>query len=326
VKKIKQLGKKTNSTLGALTVVCGFVMMWASSLGGSTTQSSITAALDGAIDIDAGRPSPANNGRLVVASGTLRGDVLLDDEFLLPQPVVRLTRHVEMFQWVENNAQQEAPSNPLSYSLEWVTKEVDFFQFRESAGHENPVMKVQPLDKKSALIFFGGFDGSRIVDAIDGSFPLELTPDKLKDSSQIIQNNKLLIKRDPALKEVSLGDMRVWYDVLPAGDYTVLAEQVDEMSLIGARPKGKLLIQRGRYTADELFELLSQGAKQAYTGMLFLGALLMAFGLVSVLKPYAERIDLNPKLDVKGMPAVMLISVGISTALMGIFMVLALIG
>jgi hypothetical protein len=324
--KIKQLAKKTNSALGLMTMLCGFVMMWASSLGGSTTQSSIASTLEGAVDIDPTRPSSANNGKLVVAAGALRGEAPIEDEFLLPQAAVRLVRHVEMFQWIEKNPSESADSRALQYSLEWVDREVDFFQFQAPEGHENPVMKTAPLDQRSKMVFFGGFDGSRILDSIDGSFPLVLESSMLKDPSLRIENNKVLIKRDPAVKEVSLGDMRVWYDVVPATDYTVVAKQVDEVFLLDAAHQGPLLIRRGRYSADELFDELSQGAQRAFAGMLFVGALIMAFGLVSVLRPYADRLDLNPKIDVKGMPAAVLISIGVSVAIMGIFMILSLIG
>lgn len=324
--KIKNLGKRTNSVLAAFTLVCGFVMMWASSLGGSQTSSSLSSTLKEAVDIDASRPNPRNNGQIVVASGHLRGDAPLEDEFLLPQAAVRLVRHVEMFQWVEHDDVNRSSAGGLGYSLEWASREIDFFKFREPEGHENPVMKVRPLDKRSAVISFGAFDGARIVDAIEVLYPLQLKPEMLKDRAHVIENNRLLVKREADTQGVSLGDMRVWYEVLPSDQYTVLARQVDEMSLIGSRNVDQVVIQRGSYTADELFVELSRGAKQAYTGMLFLGALLMTFGLVSALKPHADRFDLNPKLDVKGMPAVILVSVGISCALMAIFMVLAWVG
>jgi hypothetical protein len=187
-------------------------------------------------------------------------------------------------------------------------------------------MKVQPFDKRAPTMFFGAFDGARIVDVIEALSPVRIAPEMLKDPSHQIKDNKLLIKREPGMEGVSLGDMRVWYESLPAGDYTVIARQVDEMSLVGSRPAGEVFIQRGRHTANELLDAMSQGAKQAYTGMLFLGAVLMTIGFVSVMKPHAHRFDLNPKIDIKGMPAVVLVSAGISCALMGIFMVLSLVG
>jgi hypothetical protein len=324
--KKRNLGKITNSTLAVFTVLCGFVMMWASSLGGSSTRSSVTQALEQAIDIDADRPSPLNNGKLVVAAGKLRGDPPLEDDFLHPQPVVRLKRHVEMLQWVESREEGADPSAQLRYSLEWASREVDFFQFREPTGHENPIMKIQPTDMKAPTILFGLFNGARIVEAITELKPLELKPELLKDPSIPIENNKLLIKREPGVAGLSLGDMRVWYSVLPAADYTVMTEQADEVFLLKERPSGRLLIQLGRYSVDELYGVLAQGAKEAYTGMLVFGALIMAFGLVSALKPHAERFDLNPKIDVQGMPAVVLVSIAISAAVMAIFMVLSLAG
>jgi hypothetical protein len=105
-----------------------------------------------------------------------------------------------------------------------------------------------------------------------------------------------------------------------------MTEQADEVFLLKERPSGRLLIQLGRYSVDELYGVLAQGAKEAYTGMLVFGALIMAFGLVSALKPHAERFDLNPKIDVQGMPAVVLVSIAISAAVMAIFMVLSLAG
>lgn len=324
--RIKNVGRMTNAGLAVCTVICGFIIMWASSVGGSNTESSIATVLEQTVDIDATRPSSLNNGKLVVAAGNLRGEPLLGDEYLNPQPVVRLKRHVEMLQWVESEDAGSGSTTPVTYSLQWVSHEVDFFQFREPTGHENPVMKAQPVDSKASTILFGAFDGVRIVEAIQELQALELKPEKLKDPTIPIEKNKLLIKREPGAPGLSLGDMRVWYTAIPSGDYTVMAEQADEVFLLGEKVRGRLVIQPGQYSADELYEQLSQGAKKAYTGMLMFGALIMAFGLVSALKPYAERLDLNPKINVRGMPAVVLVSLGISAAIMAIFMVLSVVG
>ena len=61
----------------------------------------------------------------------------LETGFELPQPVIRMKRTVEVYQWVESSRQGEN-STEYSYDLKWSETDSDSNRFKESYGHYNP--------------------------------------------------------------------------------------------------------------------------------------------------------------------------------------------
>lgn len=306
---------------GAIMVVCALVIMWGGVSSDVTTDSTLRETVQDATDIDPALPDPTNNGKLVVAAGKFQSSDVYEDEYLKPNSSLIVQRHVEMLQWVETRkSQDEAPT----YSLQWFEGQVDFFKFQTPQGHENPLLQISPQRYQAPQSRFGGFDGSRLLPLITKLDRLQLSPDLLKDSTQEIAEDKLVIRRNPGYDLPSLGDMRVWYEVLPQGDYTVLTVQEDERSLVGASPSSTLFIRKGLLSTDDFMRELQNDSDESFMGMLYLGGFILFAGCLSLLLPNSAAFDLNPHLNVKGSLAVVIVSAAASFCVVALFYVLSL--
>lgn len=306
---------------GGLMLVCSFVLMWAGVASDVVTDKKLHQVVQDSIDIDANTPDPSNNGRLVVAAGEFRTGDSFEDEYLKPIGPLIAQRKVEMLQWVEA---ADRDGGKAEYSLQWVEGQVDFFQFKIPQGHENPLLLVEPRRYLAPQSRFGGFDGSRLLPLISKLDRLELTQDMLKDSSLEVFDNKIILRRNPGSDLAGLGDTRVWYEVLPQGDFTVLTVQQDERNLVGADPSATLFIHKGLLSSADFEKELQGEANQSFWGMFYLGGGLFFFALLSILMPRAATFDLRPHMNAQGSLAVLIVSAGTSFMVMAFFFLLSL--
>jgi hypothetical protein len=304
-------------------VLAAFVLMWSGVSSDVSTDKDLGSVVREAIEIDADNPEPNDNGKIVIAAAAWRTSDKYEDEFLQPIGSLLLRRRVEMLQWVE--LREEGSPSP-TYTLEWVGEQVDFFTFEVPQGHENPLMQISPMSYRAERSSFGAFDGSRLLGVITKLEPLELAPSLLKDATTEISDNKIIIRRNPGMQLPSLGDTRVWYEVLPQGDYTVLTVQEDERSLVGAKPSSKLFVQHGLLDSSQLLQQLQGGASENFRGMLYLGGVLLFAGLMALMMPHKATFDLRPHLNVQGALAVLVLSAGLSFAVCALFFLLSLAG
>lgn len=307
---------------GGLMVVCAFVLMWVGVSSDVYTDNQVSGLVKKAIDIDAEHPDPNDNGKIVVAAAPWTTTDRYEDEFLRPTGPLLLRRHVEMLQWVEER--KEGSVAPV-YTLQWVEGQVDFFRFQVPQGHENPLLSIPAQNYQAQQSRFGAFTGSRLLPFIQKLEPLNLTSEILKDSSLEISENKLVLRKNPGMQLPSLGDTRVWYGVLPQGDYTVLTVQEDERSLVGAEASTQLFVEPGLFDASQLLVRLEGDADAGFHRMLYLGGLLLFVGLMSLMMPHASRFDLNPYLNVRGSLAVVIASVGLSFVVTSLFFLLSFV-
>jgi hypothetical protein len=315
--------KNSQAFLGALTLISGFALMWASTSGQRQDDSTVTKAASEAVAVDPLQPSARYNGRLVVAAGRLSSIETLEDEYLKAAQYLILIRHVEMYQWVENRTSKA--DGPARYAMEWYEGQQDFFTFQEPTGHENPLLKVFSKKFLVPTSSFGAFEGRKILDAIEYPPRLELTASLLKDPLQKIENNKLIVPREPDQVGIALGDMRVWYNALSVGEYTVAARQEDEMTLLGSTQKGVLVVKPGKLSVEELFADVGRESANTYSGLMYIGGVVTFLGLFSILIRIAPQMNLRPRFEVQGPLAVFVVSVGITLVTMVIFFILGLV-
>jgi hypothetical protein len=320
--KLARINTTLQTFFGVITLLSGVLMMWGSVKGERADLSTIDSLSADAVDIDASLPSARDNGKLVVAAAGFLADQQLEDEYLKPGPYLILRRRVEMYQWTE---ERNAGLSEPRYAQSWQEGEVDFFQFAVPDGHENPVSRAAPARKTVESARFGGYDGSVLLQSIVKLLPLTLEPAMLKDPSLVIEDNKILVPRPGNIESPGLGDMRVSYDALPQGDYTVMTRQVDERTLLGATPSDTLLIRPGLFTAESLSSAQTSEVRSGVLGMLCFGALLLFAGLLSILAPLARNLDLRPRLPFTGTAALAVVCAAISLAAFGVMGTLALL-
>jgi hypothetical protein len=204
----------------------------------------------------------------------------------------------------------------------WYDGQKDFFSFATPEGHENPLMQVKPETRKVSQVSFGRFDGAQVVGHVTKLRPLALTPELLKEPTQEIVDNKIIIRRNGVGISPALGDMRISYEVLSRGPYTVMAVQEDERSLLSASPRSVLVIQEGLLTTDDFLKGVKRESDESSQGALFMGGGLLFFGLVSLLAPLRNKLDLRPHMNVQGSLAVLVVSAGFSVVVMLAFTIL----
>jgi hypothetical protein len=306
---------------GVLMLVCSFVLMWAGVASDVATDKKLQQVVQDSIDIDANTPDPSNNGKLVIAGGEFRTSDFFEDEYLKANGSLIVQRRVEMMQWVEVQGRDGAGPE---YTLQWVEGQVDFFQFKTPQGHENPLVQVTPIRYLAQQSRFGGFDGSRLLPLIGKLDRLQLTPDMLKDASQEVSQDKIVLRRNSGSDLAGLGDTRVWYEVLPQGDYTVLTVQEDERNLVGASPSATLFIRKGLLSSEDFQRDLEGEANQSFLGMFYLGGGLLFFALISILMPKKHGVDLRPHINAQGAVAVLIVSAAGSFVAMSLFFLLSL--
>jgi len=324
--KIQMMRRGTHLLLGFITTISGFAVMWASAVGGTKVKNDINNLLDQAVEIDVSKPSADNNGRLVVAAGALTSTEQLEDEYVKPGPFLILRRTVEMYQWKEELPTIENPQGDPVYLLDWINGQVDFFQFRQPKGHENPLMKIHDQTLKVRTSRFGAFDGNKLIESITTLAPLMIKESILKDPGLIIENNKVIVPRGlPGLGPV-VGDLRVRYEAIQQGDFTIFTQQMNEENLIGAGRVSTLIIEPGLQSVDDIQEkfLVQSGGK--VLNLLILGGVIFCAGLTSVIYRIAPNLNLRPKIELEGMSAALIVSAAISAVMGGIFYVMSMFG
>jgi hypothetical protein len=205
---------------------------------------------------------PENEGKLVHLTGEVTAsEVLTDPEFAVSMPVIRLERHVSLYQWNRGHRDGHPHRRPepildggsicfndmvvdgrYTYYKEWSekvigepTQQVKGGVIRWNPNCPNP--KQKPFENKSVSasdIRLGGFVPAKtLVDLIKADQPLELdaaafdqVPEKARGRLSFVRNGVFFCGNDPATPEV--GDARIEFRVARPRTVSVVARQVGD--------------------------------------------------------------------------------------------------
>lgn len=251
---------------------------------------------------------PAREGQLVYFAGrTSTSAGLADPAFgVLATDALRLRRKVEMYQWTEQTDSTttnewgggQTTTKRTEYRLQWSEQPVNSGNFRHFQGHENPPM---PFD-------------SRVFDAADARLgevrlddlvlqrmtrfePLSAgTVELTKPNGFRRLGDSFYRGRDPANPQ--LGDVRLQFEVVRNGNYSVLGRQsgsgVAEAEL--ANGYTLLLVEPGQRSARAMIEQ-QRGEEQFLSWLLrAAGLLVMTVGVVMFLSPLEALLAVVPLL------------------------------
>jgi hypothetical protein len=314
--------RKGRFLLAVVTFLTGFGIMWGSTVGGARAGKIVSETSQ----IDAGVPDPAFNGKLVLAAAKLESPQLLGDEYIKSAAYLVLRRRVEMYQWVQRSSAAAEGSKVTSYDLQWYEGEQDTFSFVVPKGHENPLLKVAPAEQRVSTVQFGGFEGSKVISKIARLGPLRVTAEMLSDPSLPIEEGRIYLRRTAGTIGPAIGDMRVWYEALLPGDYSVFAVQKSESTLLGDDSRGVVFIKAGRVGLKELSKELEGDRDVSVMTLILVGAAILFIGLLSLLLPMSSYFDLRPTVELHGKAAVAFVSFVVSLGLALLFGVAAYVG
>ena len=270
---------------------------------------------------------PEMEGRLVHMTGKAdTKDVLSDDVFGVSATAIRLSRKVEMYQWVEHEKTTEkknvggsvTKTTTYTYSKEWSSSVVSSDSFKE-AGHDNPAaMEFESEEKLAQTVSFGAFMLSddqirRIGGEQAYAFPTSFVckVDRVQTQGTTIYVPEIKTRENALNNRVvasqpRIGDMRVTFEVIYPHDISIVAKQRGGGFVGYTAKNGKKIdmLSNGIRDAAEMFAAARRN-NAIMTWLVRLGGfLLMYFGLSMVLKPLSVLGDVLPILgDIIGLGA-----------------------
>ncbi|MFI4996240.1 MAG: TMEM43 family protein [Hyphomicrobiales bacterium] len=190
------------------------------------------------VDVDAQKPDPANNGKLVHVAGQASvTQPLVDTDFGVTGTGLRLTRIAEMYQWKEtehtethkNVGGSETETKTYTYDKVWSQDHIDSGRFKRPQDHGNPGKTVAGRDYFAQDAKLGGFalDEGLLAQLPAGdrlSVPQELAAAlKARNPNAQVSDGMIYVGQNPG--EPRIGDLRISYLLVPTGALSVIAAQ-----------------------------------------------------------------------------------------------------
>jgi hypothetical protein len=297
--------------IGILLVLAMILLLFWNEGRAVQTARSLAEGSGAVIDVPADAVDPANQGRLVHATGTVAtSETLSDPDFGITAVGVSLARRAQMYQWKEDTRSEttkklgggEETVTTYSYSRGWHDDVQDSSSFKQPQGHENPEMRWR--DKTFALseAAMGAWRlDVQTLSRIGGETPLPLTEadaQKVKGAlgqgdARIVQS-RIYLGKDPNSPQV--GDQRISYEIVPLGPISVVARQDGSGFAHYQTRAGDALfmVARGTVAAKQMFD--DAVAENTVVTWLLrgVGLLLLAIGFGLVMGPIGVIFDVIP--------------------------------
>lgn len=297
--------------IGFLLVLAMIVLLFWNEGRAVQTARSLAEGAGAVIDVSTDTIDPANEGRLVHASGTVAtGETLTDPDFGITATGVSLIRRAEMFQWKEESRSEtkktlgggEETVTTYSYTKDWADSPQDSSTFKQPDGHHNPEMRWR--DKTFALseAQMGAWRlDVQTLSRMGGEEDLPVTAadaQKVKDTfgwgdAKIVQS-RIYLGEDPNAPQI--GDQRISYELAPLGPISVVAKQQGNGFAHYQTEAGDALfmVDRGTVAARQMFD--EAVAENTFITWLLraIGLLLLAVGFGLVMGPIGVIFDVIP--------------------------------
>ncbi|PLX37566.1 MAG: hypothetical protein C0606_04550 [Hyphomicrobiales bacterium] len=260
--------------------------------------------------IDAGRVDPQFDGKLVHFTADLQpqgtpGDPLFKT-IVAPAGSLRLTRKVEMYQWVENKKTKtqkklgggEETVTTYSYEKIWSERAVDSSSFKHPSGHMNPPKslasetahadstKAGAITITSPSVFALGKDEPLALSEADGR-TVKLAVGTGRPVH--VQGGTVLLGFEPTAPLV--GDLRITFSSASVERVSAVGKMVgDELgSFTTSNGTNLFMVREGEATAAQMFKA-AEDANTTMTWIIRIGGLLamlagfrLVFGVIGVL-------------------------------------------
>lgn len=255
-------------------------------------------------------PDVANDGRLVHVSGLAKaGAPLADETFGIEREALALRREVEMYQWRERKDTREEKQTGGStreitrytYEKVWDDEPISSGSFREEETHRNPgEMPYRDESWRAADIRIGGFRlGDDLSDGIGGWKTLATGDVALPENlSAIFRATDGWFVTSEAPTQPQIGDVRVRFQIVPEGTYSVIGRQqagtIDTWN--SSRGQPLLMMEPGALAPGAMLDGAASSNVKAGWGLRFAGLVLGWIGFSLLLRPLAILADVVPVL------------------------------
>jgi len=223
---------------------------------------------------------------------------------------IKLKRIVEVYQWSEGTEKETVEkiggstetTTTYSYQQVWSDNLIDSSNFQDRANYNNPQSK--PLENQEQIaspVSVGAYILSdSLVASLSDYERLNLASDLLttlpysQQKQWHIFNNYIYQSEDPS--NPTIGDTRVWYQILKAGSVSVIAQQKGEILQPYQTENGKSIemIRSGQISAEEMFEGAIKTNRLTTWMIRLLGFFMIYIGLNTLLVPLSTLLSVIP--------------------------------
>jgi Transmembrane protein 43 len=239
---------------------------------------------------------------------------------------LKMRRSVEMYQWKESSSSTTRKNadgssyteTTYSYSKEWSKSLIDSSQFREKlSSRTNPgSFPFEPQSFVADPIYLGNTIELQesVVDALNwyeslDSISIDTVPDTTlraqlsKHTSNGFFYSSNNLTNQSTSNQPNVGDARVTFDVVLPDVISIIAKLNPAAttgrtysigSFMTKRGGNLLLVERGLYTAEEMFTQADQENTTTAWILRCVGFLLMVFAILLILQPLATIVDIVP--------------------------------
>jgi hypothetical protein len=219
---------------------------------------------------------------------------------------IRLSRKVEMFQWVESKetyTTRHRETTTWNYEKRWQEGRIDSGQFQHPTDHENPSL---PLASRN-------FDASTHLGdyVVPGKLIELLSPSSVLDVTKLYKHNSLALKTKLPVKAVAqaiyigkkpdspaVGDVRISYMTVPVQSLTVVAKKTHNTFAPFTTHDGETvyLIQPGSIAVKTMFDKAVQAVEHDVWMKRGLSWFTIGMAFFLILLPFTELAEIVPVL------------------------------
>jgi len=295
------------------------ILLWWNEGRAVTTANSLKEASAAVVHVAADKVDPAHDKKLVHVTGDAKAaDPVVDADYGLSVPALRLVRSEEIYQWVENKKTEtrqkvgggEEKTTTYTYEKKWVDTPVKSAEFKKPEDHTNEGDLITGNANISAeKVTLGAFTvpenfvkemGNPVKHSVTDA-DLAKLPADLKEGTKV-QAGAFYFGEKPDAPKV--GDVRVSFEIVKPGTFSILAAQVGESIEPYQTKAGDTIdfIEVGEVGADKMFKDAASANAMVTWLVRFLGFLFMAFGFMAIMKPLSVLGSVIPFIgDIIGM-------------------------
>jgi len=287
---------------GIIAIPAAVLLLWWNEGRAVQTADSLKEGAAAVVSVSADKVDPGNDKKLVHLTGEVKAAKEVSDPlFRISVPALRLTRKVEIYQWVETKKTEkrekvggsEETKTTYTYAKEWESDVVNSTEFKQAADHLNSGALIAENESFNAEgVTMGAFKlPDSLVSQLDNTSQHVVTAadvEKLAADLKVkakAHNGLLFFGADPAAPEI--GDQRVEFEIVKPGTFSVLAAQLGETFEPYQTKAGDPLhfIESGAVSAVTMIKNAESANKIMTWVARFFGFLIMAFGFMALMRP-----------------------------------------
>jgi hypothetical protein len=298
---MKREKKKAAGPLaGLVMMVLGIGLLWWNEGNDVKNIKTIKEARSVLVNVSSDKVDPANEGKLVSTNGKLEiGDeYLIDSTFGVQSPkTAKMVRIVEMYQWVEEEHEDDDGYVTYTYKKEWKTDLVDSSRFSDTTKDNPTTMPYEEESFYATNVNLGAFTLSDAQKALLETSAVVTLGETVSVPLGYYKVNNYIASVEN-LGNANVGDVRISFRYNTDKEVSILAKQSGSSFLPYESEQGKKLfrVESGIMTGDDIINVVEEENNILKWVLRLLGIILNMSGFAALLSPIAFLVKWIPLL------------------------------